>query len=44
MVLDGILQAYFQLNGTPSDGGLMRLDDYSMDDTWNSPAYQNLIN
>jgi hypothetical protein len=27
---------YFQLNGTSSDGGLMWLDDYSMDDQWNS--------
>ncbi|MGB4833570.1 MAG: hypothetical protein WBP40_00905 [Candidatus Moraniibacteriota bacterium] len=27
---------YFQLNGTPSDGGTMYIDDVSTDDTWNS--------
>jgi hypothetical protein len=27
---------YFQLNGTTTDGGLIWLDDFSMDDEWNS--------
>jgi hypothetical protein len=31
-----MVSPYFQLNGTENDGGLMWLDDYSMDDQWNS--------
>ncbi len=27
---------YFQLNGTTSDGGVIYVDDFSTDDTWNS--------
>lgn len=27
---------YFQLNGTSSDGGVIYLDDFSTDDSWNS--------
>lgn len=34
-----MLRVYFQLNGTPSDGGLMWVDDYSMDNEWNSLQY-----
>jgi len=34
---------YFQLNGTENDGGLMWLDDYSMDDQWNSLSFPQPI-
>lgn len=33
-----MLQPYFQLNGTTSDGGTMYIDDISTDDVWNSLA------
>ncbi|MEZ4223000.1 MAG: hypothetical protein R3B13_18800 [Polyangiaceae bacterium] len=31
-----MVRPYFQLNGTPSDGGTMYLDDFSTDDSYNS--------
>lgn len=34
-----MLQPYFQLNGTETDGGSIWMDDYSMDSDWNSLAY-----
>ena len=34
-----MVSPYFQLNGTAADGGTLWLDDYSMDDCWNSAIY-----
>ncbi len=34
-----MVSPYFQLNGTPADGGTLWLDDYSFDDCWNSARY-----
>ena len=31
-----MLNPYFQLNANPEDGGMIYLDDFSMDDAWNS--------
>ena len=35
-----MLRPYFQMGGTESDGGLLWLDDFSMDNDWNSSSYQ----
>ena len=32
---------YFQLNGTAADGGVIYLDDFSTDDTFNSMLLQS---
>lgn len=33
-----MVRPYFQLNGTASDGGVIYVDDFSTDDTWNSSS------